>query len=100
MARQLRPVPDDFATWAPREGDLKLRKRYGARYEVITRWRALTGLRYAGAPPMPKKPSKGAVARLKARRRRWVAQERIEDLDDGFDLARSLGVRCAVGGEW
>lgn len=77
--------------YASIEGNLKLRKRYNVGGATIERWRAIIGARY-NRPDMPKKVP---IAVKKRIRRRWEAQERIEDLDDFDmnDIARSLDIR-------
>jgi len=89
MPRPTQAVPDDFAKYASIEGNLRLRKRYGVGGATIERWRAIIGARY-NRPTMPKQVKIAAKKRIRAR---WQAQERIEDLDDGFDLGR-----CARSG--
>jgi hypothetical protein len=94
MPRPSQPVPDDFALYASIEGNLKLRKRFNVGGATIERWRALIGKRY-NRPAMPKPIKIAAKKRIRAR---WSAQERIEDLDDGFDLA--VCVRSGGAGGW
>jgi hypothetical protein len=84
------PIPADFARYASIEGNLKLRKRYRVGGATIERWRATIGARY-NRPAMPKPIKIAAKKRIRAR---FQAQERIEDLDDGFDL----GVCVRSGG--
>jgi hypothetical protein len=49
-----RPIPDDFAEHARREGDIKLKRRYRVGQAVILRWRKASGL-YCGQPRGPRK---------------------------------------------
>lgn len=87
MPRPSLPMPADFPLYADREGNLKLRKRFNVGGLTIERWRKQIGARYS-PPAMPKKPARSILPR-KARKT-WLAQERIEDLDDGFDLGACL----------
>lgn len=81
MPKPTLPVPDDFAMYASIEGNLKLRKRYSVGGATIERWRAIIGARY-NRPHMPKRVP---IAVKKRVRRRWMAQEQIEELED-FDV--------------
>lgn len=94
MPRPSLPVPDDFARFASVEGNLKLRKRYNVGGATIERWRVTIGARY-NRPAMPKPIKIAAKKRIRAR---WSAQERIEDLHDGFDLGRC--VASGGYGDW
>ena len=94
MPRPSLPVPHDFAKYASVEGNLKLRKRFNVGGATIERWRAMIGARY-NRPAMPKRIPTAAKKRIRAR---WQAQERLEDLDDGFDLATC--VRSGGYGDW
>lgn len=94
MPRPSLPVPDDFARFASVEGNLKLRKRYNVGGATIERWRSTIGARY-NRPTMPKPIKTAAKKRIRAR---WLAQERIEDLNDGFDLGRC--VASGGYGDW
>jgi len=91
MPKPTLSVPDDFAMYASIEGNLKLRKRYSVGGATIERWRATIGARY-NRPTMPKKIP---IATKKRIRRRWEAQEQIEDMDDfGIDdIARSFNLK-------
>lgn len=91
MPRPTQAMPDDFPKFAAHEGNLKLRKRFGAGGLAIERWRRQCGVFYA-APAMPKRPTRPIAVRKVMKR--WQAQERLEDLDDGFDL----GVCVRSGG--
>ena len=91
--RPARPMPDDFPTYARIEGNLKLRKRFGARGDVIERWRRELGI--VNRPPgCPRKALAKVTAVRRIKRRLRMAQEQIEDLGgwDDFDLGRSLGI--------
>lgn len=94
MPRPSLPVPDDFQKYASIEGNLKLRKRYNVGGATIERWRATIGARY-NRPAMPKKIPTAVKKRIRAR---WQAQERLEDLDDGFDLRTCI--RSGGYGDW
>jgi len=94
MPRPTLPVPEDFARYASIEGNLRLRVRYGVGGATIERWRQTIGARY-NRPTMPKRAPAAAVKRA---RKRWYAQERIEDLDDRFDLGTCL--RTGGYGNW
>lgn len=94
MPRPSQPVPSEFAKYASVEGNLKLRKRFNVGGATIERWRAVIGARY-NRPAMPKAIRTAVKKRIKAR---WQAQERIEDLDDGFDLGRC--VASGGYGDW
>jgi hypothetical protein len=52
-----RPLPSDWFQHAPREGDMRLKARYGVGRPVILRWRAATGI-YCGQPRGPRQPKK------------------------------------------
>lgn len=97
MPKPTLPVPDDFARYASIEGNLKLRKRFNVGGATIERWRVIIGARY-NREPMPKKVSFAARKRVK---RRWQAQEQIEDLEDFDveDICASIGIRM-TGREW
>jgi hypothetical protein len=94
MPRRTQPMPDDFPLYAAKEGNLKLRKRFGVGGIAVERWRRQCGLSYT--PLAMPKPTRPIMAR-KAKKR-WMAQEQIEDLDDGFDLGRC--VASGGYGEW
>ena len=94
MPRPSLPVPSDFALYASIEGNLKLRKRYNVGGATIERWRETIGARY-NRPAMPKRVPTAAKKRIK---KRWMTQERLEDLDDGFDLATCI--RSGGYGDW
>lgn len=82
MPRPTLPVPPDFAAYASKEGNLRLRKRFNVGGATIERWRRQLGVRYVAPVAMPK-PTRPI---LKRKLRRWEANEAIEDLDDGFDV--------------
>ena len=94
MPRPTKPLPADFHIYGPKEGTLKLRKRYKCLGLTVDRWRAESGIYYAAVKP------KRVVRPVQVRKakKRWQAQEAIEDLDDGFDLARCIG--SGVYGDW
>lgn len=94
MAKPTLPVPPDFALYASVEGNLRLRKRFNVGGATIERWRATIGARY-NRPHMPKSVPTAVRKRVK---RRWSLQERIEDLDDGFDL--DACIRSGGYGDW
>lgn len=87
-------MPDDFRRYASIEGNLKLRKRYNVGGETIERWRKQIGARY-NVPTMPKRIPTAVKKRIK---KRWMGNERIEDIDDGFDL--DICVRTGGYGNW
>ncbi|HEX8415239.1 MAG TPA: hypothetical protein VF637_15355 [Sphingomicrobium sp.] len=87
MPRPSQSMPDDFHLHANKEGNLKLRKRYGVGGLTIERWRRQIGASYT-PQAMPKRPTRPIIAR-KAKKR-WAMQEQIEDIDDGFDLGRCV----------
>ena len=95
MPRPSQPMPDDFHIYADSEGNLRLRKRYNVGGITIERWRKELGVRYI-APVMPKRVR--PIFARKAKKNLWMAQERIEDIDDGFDLGRC--VRSGGAGGW
>lgn len=69
MSRQKREMPEDFATHAKCEGDLRLRARYGANGEAVKRWRAECGV-YCGAPRGKRSASRSTAVRQKPYRAR------------------------------
>jgi hypothetical protein len=94
MPRPSQTLPADFHLYASSEGNLRLRKRYHVGGATIERWRRQIGARYhAVTMPKPTRPVKARSAR-----KRWQASERIEDLDDRFDLATC--VRSGGAGGW
>lgn len=88
MPRPTLPMPPEFPAYAACEGNLKLRKRFNVGGVTIERWRRQIGAKYT-PPAMPKKPATRPVMARKARKR-WMAQECLEDLDDGFDVGVCL----------
>jgi hypothetical protein len=56
-----RPIPDDWFQHAGREGDIRLKSRYGVGRPVILRWRAATGI-YCGQPRGPRQPKRTTSA--------------------------------------
>lgn len=96
MPRPTQPVPDDFPLYASQEGNLKLRRRYNVGGATIERWRAAIGARYAKPDTMPKRVKRPVLVRKL--RKTWQHQERLEDLDDGFDL--DTCVRSGGYGNW
>lgn len=95
MPRPSQPMPDEFPLFAAVEGNLKLRKRFGAGGVTIERWRRQCGLSYTPVA-MPKPATR--PLKLRRAKKRYQSQERLEDLDDGFDLGTCL--RTGAYGEW
>lgn len=94
MPRRSVPMPEEFRQYACIEGNLKLRKRFNVGGATIEKWRAQIGARY-NVPTMPKRVPTAVRKRVK---KRWQMQERLEDLDDGFDLGTCL--RSGGYGDW
>jgi hypothetical protein len=92
MPRFRKPMPPDFARYADKEGNLKLRKRFGVGGLTIELWRRQLGVRFT--PPAPKHVPKMTVAR-RVKRYARLPDERIEELADfGTDsLATALDLR-------
>jgi hypothetical protein len=84
----LRPIPEDFAQHARREGDIKLKRRYRVGQSVILRWRKATGL-YCGQPRGPRKIGtiKRAVAPRKKRYNPFDMSEKLSWYDGDDDVA-------------
>lgn len=95
MPRPSLPMPSDFPKFAAAEGNLRLRKRFNVGGITIERWRKECGLHYI-SQAMPKR----TVTRIIMRKvkRRFQAQEHLEDMDDGFDLEAC--VRTGGAGGW
>lgn len=92
MPRYRQPMPPEFPQYADKEGNLRLRKRFGVGGITIEIWRRQIGARYQ---PIIKAAKVRAVVTKRPKRFVAYEHERIEDLDDfgENDIARSLDLR-------